>query len=81
VAEFEDLRLGLEAAGGAAQERAIAKREHDERQSLLLREVDHRARNALAIAVSLVRLSPCDVPPERFAASVEGRIAAMARAH
>ncbi|MDO9706717.1 PAS domain S-box protein [Paracraurococcus lichenis] len=52
----------------------------EERQALLMREVDHRAKNALAVALSLVRLSPRD-DAERFAAAVEGRIAAMARAH
>ena len=81
VTEFEELRLGIAAANAALRARATAKRTADERQMLLAREVDHRAKNALAIALSVVRLTPSDVPPERYAASVEGRIAAMARAH
>ena len=56
------------------------RRAADERQRLLLREVDHRAKNALAVALSLVRLAPRD-DAARFADGVEGRIAAMARAH
>ncbi len=56
------------------------RRANAERQKLLLREVDHRAKNALAVALSLVRLAPRD-DAGRFAAGVEGRIAAMARAH
>jgi two-component sensor histidine kinase len=46
-----------------------------------MREVDHRAKNALAVALSVVQLAPRDVPPEHFAAAVTGRIAAMARTH
>lgn len=51
-----------------------------ERQSLLAREVDHRARNALSVVLSLVRLTPGE-DLETFVEAVEGRIAAMARAH
>ena len=58
-----------------------ASREAEERQALLMREVDHRAKNALAVALSVVQLAPRDLPPEGFAAAVTGRIAAMARAH
>ncbi|HYF08002.1 MAG TPA: PAS domain S-box protein [Acetobacteraceae bacterium] len=52
----------------------------EERQLLLMREVDHRAKNVLAVVQSLVGLSdPSD--PARFADSVRGRVAALARAH
>jgi PAS domain S-box-containing protein len=57
------------------------RREAEERQTLLAREVDHRAKNALAVALSVVQLAPRDVPPGEFAAAVTERIAAMARAH
>ncbi|MGG5808866.1 PAS domain-containing protein [Falsiroseomonas sp. CW058] len=57
------------------------QREAAQRQALLMREVDHRAKNALAVALSIVQLAPRDVPPRAFAAGVTGRIAAMARAH
>ena len=56
-------------------------REAEERQLLLIREVDHRAKNALAVALSVVQLAPRDVPPEVFAGAIIGRIAAMARTH
>lgn len=51
-----------------------------QRQELLAREVDHRARNALAVIQSIVALTP----PEdsgRFAEAIKGRIRAMAMAH
>jgi PAS domain S-box-containing protein len=57
------------------------RREAEERQALLAREVDHRAKNALAVALSVVQLAPRDAPPGEFAAAVTERIAAMARAH
>jgi PAS domain S-box-containing protein len=52
----------------------------EERQSLLVREVDHRARNALAVVQSIVRLTRAD-SKEAYVAAVEGRITALARAH
>jgi two-component sensor histidine kinase len=81
VTELEALRLGLRGAAAELQARATDKREAEERRSFLMREVDHRAKNALAVALALIRLAPRDLPPEEFAAAVEGRIAAMARAH
>ncbi len=57
-----------------------ARKRAEERQMLLTREVDHRARNALAVALSLVRLTSAE-DPHRFKEDVEGRIAALARAH
>lgn len=49
-------------------------------QELLAREVDHRARNALAVIQSIVSLTPADDSGE-FAEAVKGRIRAMATAH
>ena len=57
-----------------------ARKHAEERQALLAREVDHRAKNALAVALSLVRLTSAD-DPRRFVEAVEGRIAALAHAH
>ena len=56
------------------------RKEADERQALLAREVDHRARNALALVQSIVRLTRADTV-KSYIAAVEGRIAALARAH
>ncbi|WP_419896591.1 HWE histidine kinase domain-containing protein [Roseomonas sp. USHLN139] len=81
IREVASARSSLTRVGEALHLRAIAKRDSEARQALLMREVDHRAKNALAVALSLVRLAPRDVPPANFAASAEGRIAAMARAH
>src|SRR6201996_6680093 len=52
----------------------------EERQNLLTREVDHRAKNALALAQSIVRLTRA---PDMgaYIRAVEGRITALARIH
>ncbi len=52
----------------------------DERQSLLTREVDHRAKNALALAQSIVRLTRAP-DMSGYVRAVEGRITALARVH
>jgi two-component sensor histidine kinase/DNA-binding response OmpR family regulator len=52
----------------------------EERQALLVREVDHRARNALAVVQSIVRLTRAPTK-EAYIAAVEGRITALSRAH
>jgi two-component sensor histidine kinase len=59
----------------------ITERKHaEERQSLLAREVDHRAKNALALAQSIVRLTRGE-DVKAYVQSVEGRINALARVH
>jgi len=56
------------------------RKEADERQVLLAREVDHRARNALAVIQSIVRLTRAkDI--DEYVQAIEGRIKALARAH
>src|SRR5262249_47917984 len=49
-------------------------------QELLAREVDHRARNALAVIQAIVSMTAAS-PSANFARDIEGRIQAMARAH
>jgi len=56
------------------------RKEAEERQVLLAREVDHRARNALALVQSIVRLTRSD-NIKSYIAAVDGRIGALARAH
>jgi PAS domain S-box-containing protein len=56
------------------------RKEAEDRQDLLAREVDHRARNALAVVQSIVRLTRAS-SVESYVAAVEGRIKALARAH
>ena len=55
-------------------------REEQARRDLLIREVDHRAKNVLAVVQAVLKLTPAD-DPKRFTEVVEGRIAALARAH
>lgn len=56
-----------------------ARKAAEEAQALLAREVDHRAKNALAVVQTMLRLTRAqDVPT--FAKAVEGRVAALARA-
>jgi PAS domain S-box-containing protein len=74
-----------DAAGKAVLVRGVAhditdRRRAEERQMLLAREVDHRAKNALAVVQSIVGLTR-NPDPEQFRRAVTGRIAAMARAH
>ena len=52
----------------------------EERQTLLAREVDHRAKNALALAQSIVRLTRGE-DVKAYMQAVEGRISALARVH
>jgi PAS domain S-box-containing protein len=55
-------------------------RELEAAEHRLLREVDHRAKNALALVQGIVRLSRAD-DPEDYARAVQGRVDALARAH
>src|ERR1700722_1666263 len=56
------------------------RKRSEERQHLLAREVDHRAKNALALAQSIVRLTRGETV-KAYVKSVEGRISALARVH
>jgi two-component sensor histidine kinase/DNA-binding response OmpR family regulator len=56
------------------------RRRAEERQVLLAREVDHRAKNTLAVVLSVLRLTRARTTPE-FIAAVEGRIHALAATH
>jgi PAS domain S-box-containing protein len=55
-------------------------KEAEARRSLLVREVDHRARNALAIVQSIVRMTKSK-SIDTYVSTVEGRIAALSTAH
>ena len=52
----------------------------EDQQALLAREVDHRAKNALAVVQSILRLSKAPSTPD-FVKVVEGRIRALAATH
>ncbi|MBW6401489.1 PAS domain-containing protein [Roseomonas sp. HJA6] len=55
------------------------RREAEERRELLTQEVNHRARNTLAIIQAILRLTRAD-SAEGYARLIEGRVAALARA-
>ena len=55
-------------------------KESEARRTLLVREVDHRARNALAIVQSIVRLTKAP-SIDSYVSVVEGRIRALSTAH
>jgi PAS domain S-box-containing protein len=57
-----------------------AAREAEQREKLLSRELDHRAKNLLAVVQSVVSLTRAGTLPE-FKAAIEGRIQALGRAH
>lgn len=61
--------------------RDIAERKINEEARLLLaREVDHRAKNVLAVVQALVSLTQA-ATKEEFIAAVRGRVSALGRAH
>jgi two-component sensor histidine kinase len=55
------------------------QKEAARRQTLLAREVDHRAKNMLGVVQAMLRLTKAS-DQESFVQSVEGRIGALARA-
>ncbi|WP_368912077.1 response regulator [Taklimakanibacter deserti] len=66
-------------------ERRVAERTEELRlandhQTVLAREVDHRAKNALAVAQAIVRLTQAETI-DQYVTAIEGRINALARAH
>jgi len=56
------------------------RKEAEERQALLAREVDHRAKNAMSIVQSIVRMTKADSILD-YVAVIEGRITALSRVH
>ncbi|TPG57139.1 PAS domain S-box protein [Roseomonas nepalensis] len=75
---FRDPATGraVRALGGLLD--VTARRLAEERQALLMREVDHRGKNALAVVKAALRLTPGNDPVYRVA--IEGRVDALARA-
>ena len=56
------------------------RKKAEERQALLAREVDHRAKNAMAIVQSIVRLTKANSKAD-YVSIIDGRIKALSRAH
>ncbi|MCJ8190328.1 HWE histidine kinase domain-containing protein [Sphingomicrobium aestuariivivum] len=73
------IEVVLRLSDEASQERQAA----NDRQELLIAELNHRVRNILSLIRGLIRQSKPsdDTPIEDFVALVDGRIHALARAH
>lgn len=56
------------------------RKKHEERLQLLTSELDHRAKNVLAVAQAMLRLTRAD-NIDQYMTAVEGRIGALARIH
>jgi PAS domain S-box-containing protein len=78
IAEWRDAR-GERFFTGIMRDITLRK-EVEARQRILMREVDHRAKNALAVVQSVVRLTRAE-DAAAYARAVEARVAALARAH
>jgi two-component sensor histidine kinase len=57
------------------------RKEAEQRQGLLAREVDHRTRNALAVVQAVIHLTREEQSTQAFREAVEGRVRALAKAH
>jgi two-component system CheB/CheR fusion protein len=58
------------------------RREWEERQRLMARELVHRVKNSFAVIQSIVRQTQRSTPdPQSFAQAINGRLAAMAASH
>lgn len=67
--------------GASKIARDITERKQDEeRLQLLTSELDHRAKNVLAVAQAMLRLTRAD-NIDQYVSAVEGRISALARIH
>lgn len=80
LSELHRLGSAFDRMAGDLAGRETERREAGAREHLLMREVDHRARNALTVAQSLVRLTKADTI-ESYIVKVEGRVSALARSH
>jgi two-component sensor histidine kinase/DNA-binding response OmpR family regulator len=78
VASFDALG-GLVRFSGVTTD-ITERKEAESRQVLLAGEVDHRAKNALAVVQAIVRLAKRD-SVEDYVKAVEGRIGALAQTH
>jgi two-component sensor histidine kinase/HAMP domain-containing protein len=80
IAEVEVLREALLRAEAATAERREREQADAARQMLLTAELSHRVKNALAVVQAALRLTPRH-DATAYAAAVEGRVAALARAN
>ena len=57
------------------------RKRREEEVNLLMREINHRAKNLLSVVLAIVRRTPRERSPELFARKFEHRIAALAASH
>jgi len=79
-ASISQVTVGGERVGTIILRDITERKMNEEARALLAREVDHRAKNALAVAQALVGLTKADTVDE-FAAAIRGRIESLGRAH
>jgi len=79
-ASISQVTVGGERVGTIVLRDITERKMNEEARALLAREVDHRAKNALAVAQALVGLTKADTK-EEFAEAVRGRIESLGRAH
>jgi PAS domain S-box-containing protein len=77
---ISQVTVGGECVGTIILRDITERKMNEEARALLAREVDHRAKNALAVAQALVALTKADTV-DAFAEAIRGRIAALGRAH
>jgi len=74
----EVAELTWAASGRARADAALRRAEETER--LLIREIDHRAKNVLAVVQSLAHLTPFE-NKKQYVTALSGRIGSLARSH
>lgn len=79
-ASISHVRIGPTKLGTVILRDITERRATEEARNLLAREVDHRAKNALAVVEAVVSLTRAD-SKEAFVEAVRGRISALGRAH
>jgi PAS domain S-box-containing protein len=79
-ASLSQVTIGGERVGTIILRDITERKTNEEARALLAREVDHRAKNALAVAQAMVGLTKADTV-EEFADTIRGRISSLARAH
>ncbi|HEU4809198.1 MAG TPA: PAS domain S-box protein [Sphingomicrobium sp.] len=79
-ASISQVTVGGERVGTIILRDITERKTNEEARALLAREVDHRAKNALAVAQALVSLTKADTVDD-FSEAIRGRIASLGRAH
>ena len=75
ISDADGVPWGLAGVSLDITERKLA----EDRQTLLSREVDHRAKNALAVVQAVLRLTKAEDVPS-YIRAIEGRVASLVRA-